>query len=262
MHIIPDNHPRKKSIEVRERLVDGFKKGVVCPEGLIAQGRGEAFDYLLGEKTLPFAQKAIEAAACLLLLAKNPVISVNGNLAALCPEGAVRLARIANAKLEVNLFYRTPERMNAVKKALFAAGARESQVLGCTPRDETSIPELFSERRRVSKQGIYSADVVLVSLEDGDRTKALTKMDKKVIAVDLNPLSVTSREADVTIVDNVVRVFPELCSAVRKLKEKKTSDAALQRIASAFENGKMLAQAEKIIRRGFKAGAAGGERDD
>ncbi len=50
-------------------------------------------------------------------------------------------------------------------------GAEE--VLGVGDDASCTIPELFSERRRVSCRGIYIADVVLVPLEDGDRTEAL-----------------------------------------------------------------------------------------
>ena len=56
------------------------------------------------------------------------------------------------------------------------------------------------------------ADVVLVPLEDGDRCEALTSLGKQVIAVDLNPLSRTSRKATVTIVDEVSRAFRRLVS--------------------------------------------------
>src|SRR5688500_14013700 len=86
---IPSNHPRAKSLAIRELLVSGFTSGLVVSEGLIAHGRGEAFDYLLGEKTSTYAFDAIKAAASLLLLAERPVISVNGNTAALCPKDVV-----------------------------------------------------------------------------------------------------------------------------------------------------------------------------
>jgi len=49
---------------------------------LLAHGRGEALDYLLGEETTPVARKAIRAATALLLTSERPVISVNGNAAA------------------------------------------------------------------------------------------------------------------------------------------------------------------------------------
>ncbi len=82
MSLNPKSHPRAKSLYIREKLVDGFDNGLVAKEGLMAHGRGETFDYLLGEKTSKYAQKAISAAAALLVSASYPVISVNGNVAA------------------------------------------------------------------------------------------------------------------------------------------------------------------------------------
>jgi 4-phosphopantoate--beta-alanine ligase len=105
MSLIPKSHPRAESLLIREKLVEGFDKGLVAKEGLLAQGRGEAFDYLLGEKTGKAATQAIKAAAAQLLVAKMPVISVNGNIAALCPKQIVKLSKQIKAKLEVNLFY-------------------------------------------------------------------------------------------------------------------------------------------------------------
>ncbi len=60
---VPKSHPRYKSLMTRDRIVKGVEKGITSLHGLIAQGRGEAFDYLIGEKTNDFAKKAIEAAA-------------------------------------------------------------------------------------------------------------------------------------------------------------------------------------------------------
>ena len=62
MSLIPKSHPRAKSLLIREKLVSGFDSGLVAKEGLLAQGRGEAFDYLLGEKTGKSAKTAIKAA--------------------------------------------------------------------------------------------------------------------------------------------------------------------------------------------------------
>ena len=107
---IPKSHPRAKSLLIREKLVDGFDNGLVAKEGLLAQGRGEAFDYLLGEKTNANAKKAIRVAAALLVLAKLPVISINGNIAALCPKEIVKLGKVSSSKLEVNLFYSNEKR--------------------------------------------------------------------------------------------------------------------------------------------------------
>ena len=41
---IPKSHPRYESLAIREKLVRAWKAGIVVPEGLIAHGRGEAFD--------------------------------------------------------------------------------------------------------------------------------------------------------------------------------------------------------------------------
>jgi len=236
---IPPNHPRRTSLLIREKLVEGFKRGIVVPEGLIAHGRGECFDYLIGESTQPFALRAIEAAVAALLLAKHPVISVNGNTAALVPREVVELAEEVNAKIEVNLFYRTREREEAIAEWLRMHGARE--VLGVGEDALATIPELFSERRRVSPRGILVADVVLVPLEDGDRTEALRRMGKTVIAIDLNPLSRTARAANITIVDNVVRAMPLMVEKARELKKKTREELA--RILESYDNNRVLQEA-------------------
>ena len=246
MHInhigIPSDHPRAKSLYIREMLVNGFRRGLVVPEGLIAHGRGEAYDYLIGERTTKTAQRAIEAAAATMLLSSRPVISVNGNTAALCPNTAVELAKLTGAAIEVNIFYRTEEREKTIKAELELYGAKN--VLGVGSKASARIPELQSERRRVDPDGIYAADTVLVPLEDGDRTEALTKMNKKVITIDLNPLSRTSRAANITIVDNVVRAMPALVEAARKL----SGTTSLKKITGNFDNNKNLQESLKIIR--------------
>jgi 4-phosphopantoate---beta-alanine ligase len=239
---IPSNHPRAKSLYIREMLVNGFRRGLVVPEGLIAHGRGEAYDYLIGERTTKTAQRAIEAAAAMMLLSSRPVISVNGNTAALCPNTVVELAKVAGAAIEVNIFYRTEEREEAIKAELELYGAKK--VLGVGSRASAIIPELQSERRRVDPEGIYAADTVLVPLEDGDRTEALLKMNKKVITIDLNPLSRTSRAANITIVDNVVRAMPALVEAARKLR----GTISLKKIIDNFDNSKNLQESLKIIK--------------
>ena len=125
MSLIPKSHPRAKSLFIREKLVTGFDNGLVAKEGLLAQGRGEAFDYLLGEKTNKTAKLAIKAAAAQILLANLPIISVNGNIAALCPKEIIRLANTSRAKIEVNLFYTNKKRKQNIIKALRKNGARE-----------------------------------------------------------------------------------------------------------------------------------------
>jgi len=221
MSLIPKSHPRANSLYIRERLVRGFDANLVAKEGLMAHGRGETFDYLLGEKTSKHAQKAIQAAAFALASAAYPVISVNGNVAALCPKEIVKLAKVTRSKIEVNLFYTNEKRKKNIVKALRKAGAKE--ILGINSKLAKRISGLDSARRVVDANGIYKADVVLVPLEDGDRTIMLKKMGKKVITFDLNPLSRTAKTADITIVDNVVRAINRLISECKKSKIQKTS---------------------------------------
>lgn len=246
--MIPADHPRARSLYTREALVDGFRRNLVVAEGLIAHGRGEAFDYLIGERTTPAARQATRAAAAMLLLSKQAVLSVNGNAAALVPKEIVELADITGAKIEVNLFYRTFDRELAIKAELEKHGARD--VLGVGERASARIPELSSERMRVDPEGIFAADTVFVPLEDGDRTEALARMGKNVITVDLNPLSRTAKAADITIVDNLVRAMPAMVGQARTLKGK--SDAALQKIVSGFDNRKNLAASLQKIRSGSR----------
>jgi 4-phosphopantoate--beta-alanine ligase len=199
---------------------------------------------LIGEKTTRNAHRAIRAAAALLLIAKHPVISVNGNLAALCPREIVDLAGVTGAEIEVNLFYRTRDRERAIRTHLQRYGAKN--VLGVRPAVSSTIPELRSKRRKVDSEGILVADVVFVPLEDGDRSEALAKMGKKVITVDLNPLSRTARTAHVTIVDNIIRSMPALVQSARSLKGKASSE----RLYESFDNRKNLREAVAIIRGG------------
>jgi len=224
-------------------VVEGVREGYVVLQGLIAHGRGECFDYLIGEATQPFAERAIEAAAAALLTARRPVISINGNVAALVPAEAVALAKAVPALLEVNLFYRTREREEKIAEVLRRHGAEE--VLGVGEDAACTIPELFSERRRVSCRGIYMADVVLVPLEDGDRTEALAKMGKTVIAIDLNPLSRTAQAAAITIVDNVTRAVPKLVEVVNKMRS--WDRGSLYEILKSYDNKSVLADAVRHI---------------
>jgi len=237
--LIPKSHPRATSLLIREKLVHGFDNGLVAKEGLIAHGRGETFDYLLGEKTTKSAKKAIKAAAHALLLAKSPIISVNGNIAALCAKEIVQLAKIVNAKIEVNLFYSDKKRKQYIVRFLKKNGAKE--IFGLNSRSARRISGLDSPRRAVDKDGIYAADTVLVPLEDGDRTLALKKVGKQVITFDLNPLSRTAQTADITIVDNVVRGLKDLIRACKKLEK---NSETIQ-----FNNKSNLSEAVNEIRK-------------
>ena len=76
----------------------------------------------------------------------------------------------------------------------------------------------MGNEKHIDPRGIAIADTVFVPLEDGDRTEALIRMGKKVIAVDLNPLSRTAVHATICIVDNVVRAIPILIQTILELK--------------------------------------------
>ncbi len=238
MVLIPKSHPRAKSLFIREKLVSGFDAGIVAKEGLLAHGRGEAFDYLLGEKTSNLAKKSIQAAAALLILAKNPVISVNGNIAALSAKEIVQLSKMIPAKIEVNIFYSSESRKKNIVRLLKKNGAKN--ILGLDRKNQTRIPKLDSARRIVDKNGIFSADVVLVPIEDGDRTIALRRFGKKVITFDLNPLSRTAQTAHITIVDNAIRGMWELIQACKKLSKKNKS--ALKKMVCDYSNKKNLSE--------------------
>jgi 4-phosphopantoate---beta-alanine ligase len=190
-----------------------MRKGIVAPTGLIAHGRGEAFDYLLGEVTLPPAELAERVAAAVLMEAKRPVITVNGNAAALAAKDLIELCRVLNARLEVNLFHRSVERIELVCGYLESLGAKD--VLGRT--QDFTLPGIASDRALCTTEGIGMADVVLIPLEDGDRAEALVKAGKKVIAIDLNPVSRTSMAADVSITDELTRAVPNLIAHVGEL---------------------------------------------
>jgi len=241
---VPESHPRHDSLVTRHRIEAGVDAGITSRQGLIAQGRGEAFDYLLGERTIPSADTAERAAAAYFLLADHPVISVNGNVAALVPGEVVELAEVTGADLEVNLFNRTDERMRAIADHLREHGA--SEVKGLTA--DGRIPGLDHERAKVDADGIGAADVVLVPLEDGDRAEALGAMDKAEIVIDLNPLSRSAQAATVPIVDNVVRAIPNITAHARELRE--ADRDTLRKIVDEFDARATLEAAERAVREG------------
>jgi 4-phosphopantoate--beta-alanine ligase len=232
---IPADHPRAKSLHYRHLLVEGMEAKVVTPSGLCAHGRGEAFDYLLGEQTPVFADQAIYAAVAALLSAKHPIISINGNVAALIPNEITDFSNLTNIPMEINLFYRAPGRVEAIEKVLKNAGAR--LLYGTSDAPQAEIKELSSNRRIVDPRGIAQADVVLVPLEDGDRTEALIKEGKFVITVDLNPLSRTAQKAHITIVDNIIRCVPRMTEIAKELLGgKSTSPDKTQHLKTIVNN--------------------------
>ena len=97
--MIPHDHPRYRSLMTRERLAAAAREGVLAMEGLTAHGRGEAFDYLIGERTTESALLAERTAAALILSARHPVISVNGNTAALAAPEIAALQKATGAHI-------------------------------------------------------------------------------------------------------------------------------------------------------------------
>lgn len=247
IHEIPSTHPRAKSLIIREKLVEGFRKGIVVPQGLIAHGRGETFDYLLGERTTRYAYDAEKAAVCLLLLSNKSIISINGNTAALCARDLVILSNLTKSAFEVNLFHKSAARSNAIEKILRKEDATE--VLGLNTKLKSVINGISSNRKYVDKNGIMKSDTIFVALEDGDRTESLVKMGKKIISVDLNPLSRTAMASDVTIVDNIVRAIPNMIKISEQLV-KRDKSYLLQQIKN-FDNKENMHKSLQLIRRGI-----------
>ena len=234
--MIHKDHPRYESLRLRAKIVEAYKNGILADSGMIAHGRGEAFDYLLGEESTENAKIAVEAAAAALILAKHPIISVNGNTAALVPDKIVELSNALDAAIEINLFYRTPERVLKIEKLLHDNGAET--VYGTDHEEKALIKGLEGPRSASSAEGIYKSDVVLVPLEDGDRAEALVKNGKLLITIDLNPLSRTAKTSTITIVDNIVRAIPNLIDAVCKLRH--VDKGTLYQIVSNFDNNKNI----------------------
>ena len=202
------SHPRYASLLMRHRLEVAAEKGMLAGSAMIAHGRGEAFDYLLGERTTSSALQATRQALATLQAAKKPVLSINGNVAALACDEMLKLANALSCAVEVNIFYRTPERMKAIldhindRKHVLGV---EVPVLGHAP--DARIPGLKGPRAACHRDGILESDAILVPLEDGDRCQALVAMGKEVIVIDLNPLSRSAQQATITIVDELSRAL-------------------------------------------------------
>ncbi len=246
---ISKDHPRYRSLVTRERMATLMEEGIVSTTGLIAHGRGEAFDYLLGETTVPEADRAEKAAAALLLEAKHPVITVNGNAAALAAKELGDLARATGAQVEVNLFHRSEERLRKVCD--FVEKETGMKVLGW---DQDAVLEgIASDRARCTSQGLLAADVVLIPLEDGDRAEAMAMAGKKVISIDLNPLSRTTVAAEVAVVDEITRAVPNMIKWAEHLKAGTEETRA---VLAAFRNQDNLAAIMRRICRGLEKGTA------
>ncbi|MDR2623323.1 MAG: phosphopantothenate/pantothenate synthetase [Methanobrevibacter sp.] len=230
--MIPKNHPRYESLILREKIKNAHEEGYLSDSGMIAHGRGEAFDYLLGEKSTEPSEMAVKIGVAKLLLAKNPVISINGNTTALVVDEVIQLAKLIPAKIEINLFYRTEKRVDIIKDIVNKKGY--NNVLGTNEDELLYIKDIKSPRATASKNGIFSSDLILVPLEDGDRTEILVDSGKEVIAIDLNPLSRTSKKANITIVDNITRAIPLMIETTKKFKD--YNEEKLKDIIKDFSN--------------------------
>tara|TARA_B100001996_G_C18649431_1_gene588798 strand:- start:431 stop:1195 length:765 start_codon:yes stop_codon:yes gene_type:complete len=250
---IPESHPRRDSLLSRQKMVEAASKGMLADSALIAHGRGEAFDYLLGEKTCSAARLAISETAARLQAAEKCVISVNGNTVALAGTQLIACAAVLNCPIEVNIYYRTPERMEILLSTL---EKQQQQAIALYPKikekisrvnllggnPDSRIPNLEGPRANCHSDGILSADTILVPLEDGDRCEALIAMGKTVCVIDLNPLSRTAQMASVTIVDELSRCVQILFELLEKGTEqidinwdnKKNLDQAIQEILQNF----------------------------
>ncbi len=113
-------------------------------------------------------------------------------------------------------------------------------------RPYRTAPRLAHARALATRGGIYDADVVLIPPEDGDRCEALVAMGKKVIAIDLNPLSRTARKATVSIVDNIVRAVPLLTEQVRQLSGMRRPE--LEAMVREYDNETVLRAAVQEIK--------------
>ena len=245
--MIPKSHPRYESLVLRDKIVKASEKGYLADSAMIAHGRGEAFDYLIGEKTTYPAKRAMYVAVAALLLSKNPVISVNGNATVLAIDEIIELANAVNAKIEINLFYRTDERVELLTALYREHGYKD--ILGSLDDNIEYLNDIKNNRATASKTGIYAADTILIPLEDGDRAEILKKTGKNTITIDLNPLSRTSKMSDVSIMDNIVRAIPFMTKIAEDLKTQDKN--VLIEMVNDFDNKENLKECVEQIKRGL-----------
>lgn len=242
------DHPRYQSLVYREKIVKAHQNGILADSGMIAHGRGETFDYLIGEKTTTNTKNTIDIAACYFLTSKNPVLSVNGNTTALVSEDIAQLSKLLDIPVEINLYYRTPERIRNIEKIYKNLGVKD--ILGTDEDDFIDTPNLNGPRSPVSIDGIKKADLVFIPLEDGDRAEKLYQLSKNIINIDLNPLSRTAQTSTVTIVDNIVRAMPAIIESVKKYSNYDNTD--LETKINEFNNKDNLNNAINDIIQRFK----------
>lgn len=233
-------------INSRKIMIEALRKKIATETGLIALGRSEIFEIFFDGDTPAPTRDVIDAVAARLLLAEYPVISVNGNAVALSAKDLIKLAKEINAKIEVNLLYRTNERLEAIRRFLNDEGASDDIILIPEYGTADTLDGISSARKFIHKEGISKADVVLVLMEDGDRVKALVDRGKVVIAIEINPLSPTASMANVALIDNIVRAIPAIKNAVSELKKKKKDE--LKIIAATYDHESYLSKVIELLR--------------
>jgi 4-phosphopantoate--beta-alanine ligase len=78
-----------------------------------------------------------------------------------------------------------------------------------------------------------------------------------VIAIDLNPLSRTARKATVSIVDNILRVVPNLTKQILLLSKVPRSDS--DRVVQKYDNERVLREAVQEMQDHLTAQFQGGK---
>lgn len=115
------------------------------------------------------------------------------------------------------------------KLIAFMESKGAADVLGRDP--DAKIEGLSHARALCTTEGVFSSDVILVPIEDGDRAEALVAMGKKVISIDLNPLSRTSKAASVPISDEIGRALDNIR---RHVEELRGNGPEIDRIISSY----------------------------
>ena len=181
------------------------------------------------------------------MLSNKSIISINGNTTALCANDLVTLAKVTNSQIEVNLFHKSRARSSAIARILRKENTLE--ILGLDDNSKVSIEDIASDRKYVDKDGIMISDTIFLALEDGDRTESLVRMGKKVISVDLNPLSRTATASNVTIIDNIVRAIPNMIKISEQLN-KKDKPYLLKQVRN-FDNKGNMSKSLLIMKKGI-----------
>jgi len=254
---IPKTHPRYHSLMLRERLAFGLDNGLTSKKGLIAHGRGEAFYYMLGEKTHDFARESIDVSLAMLVEAERPIISVNGNTTALASDEIIDFAYALikagkDCAIEVNIFTFTKERADKICKFFtdkISEKGYKIDVLISRTEGALELPDIEHNRRFMHPDGLGRADVALVMLEDGDRCEALANSGRKVISVDLNPMSRSATKAHVNICDELTRCLVVMTNRLAEVSS--LTSAERQKLISDFDSEKAIKRSLKALRESF-----------